>query len=242
MEIAIKSEADSRILVYPMIKALYNYGTIAVFTSNRNMSRLIENELEGGFKNIRVLVSPEADLDGLTIADEYFKGKYDFVIYDNIGAVDYDMMIAIITNRLSESYMQDLLYLCTDNKTHILKFGNPAPALKTEKSSKPDKSKGKAEEPDEFDPEFNKWRTDKTDEEILQEMLTDREAKWLKFPSFEAIELMEGRQYLMVPDDGLIKELYRLFGEKLSVDLRQFQKGARLKDESSSNISGTDVR
>lgn len=242
MEIAIKSEADSRILVYPMIKALYNYGTIAVFTSNRNMSRLIENELEGGFKNIRVLVSPEADLEGVKEADEYFKGKYDFVIYDNIGAIDYDMLVAIVTNRLSESYMQDLLFLCTDPKTHILKFGNPAPAVKSEKSNKPDKSKGKESETDDFDTNFNKWQTEKSDEEVLQDMLSDRKAKWLKFPSFESIELMEGRQYLMVPDDGLIKELYRLFGDKLSVDLRQFQKGARVKDESSSNISGTDVR
>ena len=242
MEIAIKSEADSRILVYPLIKALYNYGTIAVYTSNRNMSRLIENELEGGFKNIRIMVSPEADLEGLKSDDEYFRGKYDFIIFDNIGAVDYDILIAIVTNRLSESYMQDLLYLCTDSKTHILKFGNPAPSIKKEKPTKPDKSKGSAEPEDEFDPEFNKWKEEKTDEEILQDMLSDREAKWLKFPSFESIELMEGRHYLMVPDDGLIKEIYRLLGSKLSVDIRQFTKGARLKDESGSDISGTDVR
>lgn len=242
MEIAIKSEADSRILVYPLIKTLYNYGTIAVYTSNKAMARLIENELEGGFKNVRIIVSPESDLEGTKKADEYYPGKYDFMIFDNIGAVDYDMLIAILTNRLSESYVQDLLYICADPKTHILKFGNPAPSPKGEKKSKPSKKKGQIEEEQEEDSNFNKWRVVKTDEEILQEILNDKQAKWIKFPTMEAIELMEGRHYMMVPDDGMIKELYKLFGEKLSVDLRQFTKGARVKDESSSDVSGTDVR
>ena len=75
MEIAIKSEADSRILIYPLIKTLYNYGTVAVYTSNKAVSRLIENELEGGFKNIRIIVSPEADLEGTKVADGYYTGK-----------------------------------------------------------------------------------------------------------------------------------------------------------------------
>ena len=242
MEIAIKSEADSRILIYPLIKTLYNYGTVAVYTSNKAVSRLIENELEGGFKNVRIIVSPESDLEGTKAADEYYTGKYDFMIFDNIGAVDYDMLIMILTNRLSEPYVQDLLYICADPKTHILKFGNPAPTPKGEKKSKPSKKKGQVEEEQDEGSDFNKWRVVKTDEEILQDILNDKQAKWIKFPTMEAIELMEGRQYMMVPDDGMIKEFYKLFGEKLSVDIRQFTKGARVKDESSSDVSGIDVR
>lgn len=248
MEIAIKSEADSRILVYPLIKSLYNYGTIIVFTSNKYMSRLIENELEGGFKNVRIVVSPEADLEGSMAAEEYFDGKYDFTIFDNMGATDYDMLIAIVTNRLSESYMQDLLYLCTDEKTHIMKFGSPAPTAKGEKPAKqkPEEKKSskntEQEEPADEDMSFNKWKEEKTDEEVLQELLSNREAKWIKFPTFDAIEAMEARHYMMVPDDGLIKEIFRLFGSKLCIDIRQFTKGVRVKDESSSDISGTDVR
>jgi hypothetical protein len=53
---------------------------------------------------------------------------------------------------------------------------------------------------------------------------------------------MESRHIMPVPDDGLIKELYKLFGDYLSIDERMFTKGARVKDESSSDISGTDVR
>ena len=242
MEISIKSETDSRILLYPLIKVLSNYGTVAVYSSNRILTRLIENDLEGGFKNIRVVVSPEADLEGVKESDDWYRGRYDFCIYDNMGATDYDLCICIVTNRLSESYVDDLTYLITDSKTHILKFGSAAPMIK-ENGVKPEKvKKGVEDTSDEDDVTFNKWKTEKTDEEILQEALADRNAKWCKFPSLEAIDQMESRHKMMVPDDGLIKELYRLFGSHLSIDERMFTKGARMKDESSSDISGTDVR
>ena len=242
MEISIKSETDSRVLLYPLMKTLINYGTVAVYSSNRMLSRLIENEMEGGFKNIRVIVSPEADLEGAKESDEWYLGRYDFCIYDNMGATDYDICLCLVTNRLSQSYVDDLTYLITDSKTHILKFGSAAPQLK-EKGAKPEKhKKGEETELTEEDLNFNKWRVEKTDEQILQEALADRNAKWCKFPSLEAIEQMESRHKMMVPDDGLIKELFRLFGKHLAVDERMFTKGARLKDESSSDISGTDVR
>ena len=245
MEISIKSETDSRILIYPMIKVLSLYGTVAVYTSNKFMTRLIENELEGGFKNIRIVVNPEADLEAIKESDNYSKGKYDFTIFDNVGATDYDMLLCILTNRLSESYMQDLLYVIQDEKTHILKFGSPAPTPKQEKpKEKPaPKKKGKeTEEEVEEDTNFNKWHTEKTDEDVLKEVLNDKNAKWCKFPTFDIIENIEGRHMMPVPDDGLIKEFFKLFGAKLSVDERMFMKGARVKDEGCCDIDGTDVR
>lgn len=241
MEIAIKSEADSRVLVYPLIKVLYNYGTVAVYTSNRTLSRLIENELEGGFRNVRVVVNPEADLDDMKESDDWRRDKYDFIIYDNVGAVDYDMIICILTNRLSESYVQDLLYIIQDSKTKLIRFGSPAPALKDTKAKKAASDKN-GQEPGEDDREFNKWQVTKTDEDVLKELLDERKSTWHKFPSFEMIEDMEGRHKMPTPDDSLIKDLYSMFGEHLSIDLRMFTKGARVKDESSSDINGTDVR
>lgn len=244
MEIAIKSEADSRILLYPLIKTLYNYGTIGVYTSNRLLSRLIENELEGGFKNVRIVVSPEADLESAKESDDYYRDKYDFIIYDNIGAVDYDVMLVILTNRLSDSFVTDLVYIAGDDKTHMIKFGSPAP-VKQEAKEKPQKVKkaeDKTAEEIEEDRQFNKWNIEKTDEDILQEMLSSKDLKWCKFPTMDAIEAMESRYIMMTPDDTLIRELYKVFGEAISVDERQFTKGARVKDESCSTIDGTDVR
>lgn len=244
MEIAIKSETDSRVIVYPLIKSLYNYGTIAIYTSNKWMARLIENQLEGGFKNVRVVVSPEADLDFCKETDEYYLNKYDFLIFDNIGAIDYDILIAVVTNRISEDYLSDLVFLATDPKTHILKFGTPAARPKTEKPKKPRKGEEPIEEEQvqpENDEEFNKWRQEKTDEEVLTDMLQSRDAKWIKFPTFDTIENMEARHMMMTPDDTFSKEFYRLFKDYINVDERMFMKGLRIKDEGGSDISGTDV-
>lgn len=242
MQIAIKSEADSRILLYSLVKVLYNYGTIAIYTSNKTLSRLIENELEGGFRNVRIVISPEADLEAMKESDEWYEGKYDFMIYDNCGAVDYDILIAILTNRISESYLQDLQYIISDDKTHILKFGKAAPKIK---EKKPAKSKEKDTEPtpeeEENNREFNKWHVEKTDEEILHDVLSNHKDTWLKFPSFDVIEEMEGRHKFPKVDDTTIKELHRLLESYLNVDLRMFTKGARVADEGSSDINGTDV-
>lgn len=241
MDIAVKSEIDSRVLVYPLIKVLSLYGSVAVFTNNKSFTRLIENELEGGFKNIRVIVSLDADLEAMLDSDEFFKGKYDFCIFDNVGYTEYDIMLVPIANHLSEDFMNDLVYAVTDNKTKVIKFGSPAPAIKKEKGSKPEKKKKGAVE-EEVDDNFNKWKNEKSDEEILQEILMDKELKWCKFPSFDAIENMESRGLMLTPDDSLIKELYKIFGFYVSVDLHQFTKGARLNDKSGVNINGTDIR
>lgn len=241
MEIAIKSECDSRVLLYPLIKTLYNYGTVCVYSSNRMVCRLIENELEGGFRNVRVVVNTEADLEEAKVSDEYFKDKYDFVIYDNMGAIDYDMLICIVTNRLSENYISDLVYVAPDSKTRVIKFGSPMAAPKSEKPTKKS-SKQETEEDIEANRGYNKWSQEKSDEDILAELLAEKGLKWCKFPTFDAVEMMESRHIMITPDDTLIKELYRLFGAILSVDERQFTKGGRLKDEGGSLISGVDVR
>lgn len=253
MEIAVVSETDSRMFVYPLIKCLYNYGTIAIFTTNSQMSRLIENELEGGFRNIRIIVDVTGDLDGMKEVDEFYKTKYDFVIYDNVGAVDYDILINVVTNRITEQFVSDILYNIEDERSHIIKMGSPAARPKTstpkKKESKPKKENvdesdigiltaGEEEVPDE---DFNKWAVEKTEADIFREKIQDREAKWLKFPTWDSIETMENRGVLIVPGDDFIKEMHRLFQQWVNVDLRMFTKGAKVKDESGINFPGTDV-
>lgn len=260
MNIAIKSEVDSRVFVYPLLKCLYDYGTICLYTSNMNCSRLIEGEWQGGFKDIRVIVVNDGDLHSAMVDDQHFEGKYDFTIFDNVGAVDYDLIIALVTNHISESYVQDLSYIIDDNKCFILKFGKPAPPLPKEKGSKTKpvkKLKTKNEENAIEEPlvgqitkdvdtqedfSYNKWDVQKTDEDILQEKLSSKESKWCPYPSFEDLEIMESRHYMMVPNDTVMHEVYRLIVSQLSIEERMFKKGVRVKDESSSNISGTDVR
>lgn len=144
MNISIRSEADSRILVYPLIRALYNYGTICVITNNVYMKRLIDvDTMEGGFRNVRVIVQPDGDLEDALEQEEMFKDKYSFVIYDNMGATDYDIECIIITSRVSESYLQDIVWIIGEEGTNVFRFGPGAPAPKKEKEKKQSKDKAK---------------------------------------------------------------------------------------------------
>ena len=264
MEIAVVSETDSRMFIYPLIKCLYNYGTIAIYTTNAMMSRLIESELEGGFRNIRIIVDVTGDLESVKEVDEFNKNKYDFVIYDNIGATDYDLLINVVTNRITEKYVSDILYNIEDERTHIIKMGTPAAKPKPDKSSKSSSKKDKkpkkgeeevveetieddsaaailtAEEEEVPDDLFNKWDIKKTESDILKEKLQGREAKWIKFPTWDSVEKMESRGVLIIPGDDFIKEMHRLFGSWVNVDLRMFTKGAKV-NESSINFPGADV-
>lgn len=131
MNISIRSEADSRILLYPLIRSLYNFGTICVITNNVNMRRLIDvDSMEGGFRNVRVIVQPDGDLEEAMDSDDMYRDKYDFTIFDNMGATDYDIELIIITSRVSESYLQDIVWIIGEEGTYVFRFGAGAPAPK----------------------------------------------------------------------------------------------------------------
>ena len=51
MYIAIKSEMDSRPIIYPLMRCLMNYGSILVITNNKVFNRLIESQESGGFRD-----------------------------------------------------------------------------------------------------------------------------------------------------------------------------------------------
>ena len=249
MVISIKSETDSRYFIYPLMKCLYNYGTIALYTSNPLAARLIENEMEGGFKNIRICVSVEADLEAVYEADEYYEGKYDLVICDNMGVTDYDLLIAVVTGHISDSYISELLYVISDDNAFVVRLGKPSPKPKVEKSKDEKGKKGAPQlnlgieetESSDDDGEFNKWRKTRTDADVLREKLSSKNSVWCKPPAWQEVEDMESRQYLSIPDSTMIKDIYRIFGPYISVDERQFTKGANVKNEGSSDLTGTDI-
>lgn len=262
MNITVISECDSRLFIYPLIRCLHAYGRVAVFTSNLFFSRLIENEYEGGFKNVRIVVVPDGDLAQAQQDDELVEGKYDYIIYDNVGNINTDIGIAVVTNRISEHFIGDLLYFITENNSFIFKMGKAAPAPKKEKASKKqtasdkkseaakkaEKAGIKAEEvvmgdvEQEDTGDFNKWVVDKTEEDILQEKLADKNIKWIKFTTTEAIEDMEARHLFVPVDDSFAKEIHKIFKNTLCTDERQFVKEVKKPDTISGNIDGMDVR
>lgn len=170
MNISIRSEADSRILVYPLIRALYNYGTICVITNNVYMKRLIDvDTMEGGFRNVRVIVQPDGDLEDALEQEEMFKDKYSFVIYDNMGATDYDIECIIITSRVSESYLQDIVWIIGEEGTNVFRFGPGAPAPKKEKEKK--QSKGKAKKNSKSDEAESDGLIQTSEEDVFENVL-----------------------------------------------------------------------
>lgn len=266
MKIAIKSEADSRMLVYPLLKILSQYGTTALFTTNPYTQRLIEDELEGGFRNIVVSVVLDDDLRKAEEDEEMYTDKYDFTIYDNVGAIDYDYLICIVTNHVTEAYMEELKLVIDEDSVHIIKFGKPAPRKKQpKKETKPKKPKkgeevAEVEEVEETTPmnindalkdnssdnisdeEFNKWNIKKTESDILLEKINiGKDSKWCKFVEMADIEQLESRHKFFKVDDNLLKEIYRIIGSNLGVDERMFIKTGKLEDTSRTIVQGVDI-
>ena len=266
MNISIRSEADSRMLLYPLIKCLYPYGTICIISNNVYLKRLMDiDTLEGGFRNIRVIVQPDGDLEDALEGEDMYKDKYDFTIYDNMGYTNYDVECVILTSRVSESYLQDIVWIIGEPSVKVFRFGQGAKKAKERPERKSKKSKGEEDITDELDEQLgptvigettkekesminedgtikNKWREEKSDAEILDEKLKQAQAVVLPFPSFEVIEQMECRWKFPKVDQKLAKQIYSIIGDSISVDERQFLKGVSLDDEGGYFISGADVR
>ena len=63
MLISIKSEIDSRVLLYPLIKVLKPFGSILVITSNRQLNRLIEDVDTRTCRDITIILDADGTAD-----------------------------------------------------------------------------------------------------------------------------------------------------------------------------------
>lgn len=270
MVISVMSECDSRTFVYPFLKCLNSFGSVALFTSNKLASRLIEGDIIGGFQNIRVVMVEQGDLEAAYALDGYTPDKYDFTILDNLGVNGADIIVALVTNRLSDDYLNDLTFIIDEPNCYVVKLGKPAPKKKQEKVKDSSKKKSfkkdqiKEEEevtekenqesfldvkkdtkkPEDYEGDFsnNKWVVEKTPEDTLRDKLMLKDAKWIKFTSLDDFEQMEGRHIFPKVNEDFIKESYRIIGQHLAVDERNYKKGVSIADEISGYVSGTDVR
>lgn len=189
MNIAIRSEADSRMLLYPLIRALYPYGTICVISNNIYLRRLIDiDSFEGGFRNIRVIVDASSDMEYVMETEDLYHGKYDFIIFDNFGTTDFDMEFIIVTTRVSEIYLQDILYVIGEPNTHVIRFGVGS----GNKKKSDGKSGGRPERAKRPESEKQKARRHKkmTPEEIAAEEEAERIAAYKQADEEAANDLL----------------------------------------------------
>lgn len=237
MRIMIKSELDSRTLLYPLMRSLFNHGSILVISSNRLLTRLIDGELEGGFRNVRIIVDSSESADH--VYEEYgiAPNDYDFEILDNVGAIDYDLMLVPISNKISEMFTADITPVLDLPTTNVIRFGTKG----KQQSKQAPKRKGGApteEEINDYNP-LSKWAK-KSEQDIIIEKLSG-DGQWAPFPTFQDIETLESTYIFYPVDRTLALILHKILQPYLNVDERYFVKEVTAKDESSGHISGTDL-
>lgn len=240
MVIAIKSEMDSRVVLYPLMKACSVYGSVLVMTSNKYVRRVIDDQEYSTFKNIAVLVDETGATDDICQTYHIVMDEYDYIIMDNMGVTEYDKLIVLFGQKASESFDADIkLYKEQDNNENIffLHYGNGKVRREAqEKIEKPKEKRSKKptnEIPEDYDPE-----------QKFRDMVAAEKKKKIKefdltLPSYNMVENLEGLGQFEPVDEKLTKVFYTLFGEVLNIQFNLFRKEIRQTNESGSrNKSG----
>lgn len=243
MNIFISSEIDTRNIIYPLIRSLYNLGTVCIISNNRQLRRLIVDEDEQGFSNVTVYVDENATADEMLEDYNIGRGDYDYVIADNNGLSSYDLHIITLGKRNSERFEEELTVYREENNVKFIQFGAPYKNKATEQRDKEaknaerekrrtaDRRKGKSEESvvevsteEEYDP-ASKW-IDLTDEYAI-----NRKARTLKtqanfYPSAH-IEEVEAMHKFLPLDQAMINIMYELLAPYIGISKTVFAKGLR---------------
>lgn len=227
MNIAIKSEMDSRVVLYPLMRSLKSYGSIVVISNNKQLKRLIDDEEEAGFRNIRVIVD-EGTTDEILEAYGIAEGDYDFVIQDNVGSLDYHLCIVPLGLSQSIEFDEDIeLMLEGDQPDKIkqIQFGRAAVKARSQTDKE---SKGKSKHQEEYDP-AEKFRNKDSDTNKRVEMRIPN----VSFPTYQNIEELEATHKFYDLSGQMITAMYDILKEIVLVGKSQFEREVRKKDESS---------
>lgn len=237
LSISIKSEIDSRVVLYPMMRCIQPLGSCLIITSNKQVTRLIDLEEEGDFRNFHILYDPMGATDDLLDQAQLDPYDFNYVIYDNVGVIEQDKLIIPLGPIVSEEFEQEMLILGEDRNTHILRFGKSVSKKNT--SDKKDKSvkNNKLEKDDLSDEDVanaarNKFIAKKEDVHVKLKKLPN-----LMFPKFEDIELLESNKQFFNIDRNFIKFFYTVFQEFIGIKEPNYVREVTKKDASSSSIS-----
>lgn len=234
MIVAIKSEMDSRPLLYPLIRVLNNYGSLCIITSNKQLNRLIEDEDNGGFRNIRVIVEESGAVDSVYYDYGITKDDYTFIILDNMGVMEYDVLVVPVGDTISEDFQEEVDLLKTDVNVRFIQFGKT-----TKKSSdrpkkeerKPSRRKRGEELPEEDFEDDDPAEKFKVHTDIDEEFNVSERFYGCKFITYNEIEDMESKYILPKPGTELANAFYDIFKDKFGVDKRTYDKEVRKDDE-----------
>ena len=257
MIIAIKSEMDSRVVLYPLMKACDVYGSVLVLTNNRFVRRVIDDDEFGTFKNITIVVDEEGSSDDIYAYYGILPNDYDYIIVDNMGISEYDRCLCLFGQKQSLAFMADKDTMeHSENVDNIvfLEFGKkssakPARPVKEQKPAEgvegaaentPAKKTGKVDKsvvPEDYNP-ADKFRN-LVEEERKKTVVTYN----VPFPSYDMIEDLEGMGKFSNIDEKLCTVFYDVMGKSLNIQFNVFRKEIKQVNESSSgNKSGRPSR
>lgn len=241
MIIAIKSEIDSRVMLYPLMHALDLYGKILVVTENKYVRRLIDDQEFSTYRNTTIIIDETGATDTAFETYGVDKSEYDFIILDNMGVTEYDRCIWLFGSKQSEHFMEDKEYLekYEDvNNITFVQFGKVAKLTGMKetdgkKLNKPaSKKKDSSEVPDGYDP------AEKFKDKVVTEKLKSVAVHNLDFPTFEDIEKVEGTKQFYNLSEKMIECIYSIVKPYVNVAANDFRKGVKQSESGNSKQSG----
>lgn len=242
MLISIKSEIDSRVLVYPLIKTLRAFGSILVITPNKQLNRLVEDVDTRTCRDITIIIDTDGTADDAYTEYDVDQKDYDFVILDNMAAIDYDVLLVPLGELSSPDFDDDLQLLINSDeasKIKIIQFGktlskqnsnkHSASEVKQPKKSTSNNSTDVSNDED-YDP-AEKFRV-KQEVKKVEGIKTYK----CKFPVYEDIEVVESEHRFYIPDEGMCSAFYDIFKNQVQTNSNDFRKVVQKKDEYSGYI------
>lgn len=234
MLVAIKSEMDSRPLLYPLIRVLNNYGSLCIISSNKQLNRLIEDEDNGGFRNIRVIVEESGAVDSVYYDYGITGDDYTFIVLDNMGVMEYDVLVVPVGDTISEDFQEEIDLLKTDVNVRFIQFGKAAKKSSDrskKEERKPSRRKRGEELPEEDFEDDDPVEKFKVHTDIDEEFNVSERFYGCKFITYNEIEDMESKYILPKPGTELANAFYDIFKDKFAVDKRTYDKEVRRDDE-----------
>lgn len=249
MIVAVRSEMDSRPIVYSLLRALKDFGSMCLVSDNKFVQRLIDSPEDGACRNIRIVYDADGAFD--SVAEEYgiVADEYDFLILDNVGAMDYDVLIVPVGEIITDSFQFDIDELKKDTNTRFIQFGKAGKnqASNNKKSSRSSKPKPEKKRPDrgkrrgnveeeEVDAITNLEEDDDPAEKFRMDVSIDEEYNVSErfygcdFPSWQDIEDLEAKHLFFKLNQKVADAIYDIFKQQLGIDKRMFSKAVTVAD------------
>lgn len=234
MIIAIRSEMDSRPLLYPLLRCLKPYGNVLVVSTNKTLNRLVETPEDGGFRGIHVIVDESGATDNVFEMYNIEETDYSYIILDNMGVTEYDKYLVMLGARQSEDFRSDVRLLLEsddENKVKVLQFGK---LIDKELTSEINEMT-RPEESEDYDP-AEKFRES---EKKAVKAKMESKITTVQFPQYQSIENLEAFYVFYEVDSIMVGVFYELFKDSLQVKEIDFRREVQKKDANSRNIGNT---